>query len=354
MQRSDMHSATRFVFPILALATLCAVLSCGCVSTSHGRDFRRIVDVRASAVRTSDPPPPFSTADLDRDGIPDEVEDALARQYAPIVILDRDDRIRPASIPWLLERIGNDEVGADVRPGDPLLGRHRYDDETRRGSVDPDDWVTYVHVFPRADGGIGIQYWFFYPYSEGPLVFSHESDWEHMTVHLDVTGEPTGAYLSAHENNSPGKFVPWDKLRREGDHPVVLSARGTHATYARHRDLAWFERAGRCDDLDRCIHPVWRTWEGGGLENLGERAFPRLAFRRERFDPAQALADAIDALDALIHPGRWGGRGTLPGTSAPKGPFFQRGFCHGALDACRREPGEWMRLFQDEAVRLSE
>lgn len=331
----------RIVSPAAILGAVSVALLC----------FSQESDARTDGRPTD---PPFATHDFDRDGIPDELEDALARQYAPMVILHKDDRIRPASVPWLIDRLDDASLrSAEFHPGDPLLGKSRYDEETRRGSVDPDDWVTYVHVFPRRDGGIGIQYWFFYPYSDGPMFFNHESDWEHMTVRLDVTGVPVGAYLSAHEDNSPGRFVPWDELRKEGNHPVVLSARGTHATYAHKRHLAWFETAGECDDLHRCIHPVWRTWQGGGLENLGERAYPRRAFVRSRFDPAELLADAIDALDALIHPGRWGGSGTIPGTSAPRGPFYQRGFCYGALDACRKSPTAVLPLIQDGAVSLS-
>lgn len=278
----------------------------------------------------------LAEGDADRDGIPDALEDELAERYAPIVILDKDDWNRPASIEWLLGRPEFREgaravVTESIVPVLPPTGasfRH----ETRKGSDDPEDWVTYVHVYPRVDGGISIQYWFFFPYNDGPLFFNHESDWEHLTVRLDENLEPIGMDLSRHADNNPGPFFAWDAIRREGDRPVVLSANGTHATYASLSDLAWFEKAGDCADLEDCEHPVWRTWEGGGLENLGERGHPR------RTLAATAVADdgpLLSVAHALFFPGTWGQRGLMPGTSAPPGPMHQRGFCHGAFEPCR-------------------
>lgn len=281
---------------------------------------------------------------MDGDGIPDALEDEIARHYAPIVILDRRDRNRPASVPWLLAQA---ELGAGARAalakGAPPAGIGRFHRVVRQGSDDPDDWVTYVHVFPRADGGVSVQYWFFYPYNDGPLFFNHESDWEHLTVRLDADGNPIGADLARHEDNKPGKFFRWNRLRRVGNHPVVLSARGTHATYADHRDLPWWEKAGRCPDLERCEHPVWRTWEGGGLENLGERRRPRMEWSAHAADAEARAAlkggwPAVEVLGALVFAGRWGPGGLIPGTAAPRGPFYQRGFCHSGFAACRENP----------------
>lgn len=181
--------------------------------------------------------------------------------------------------------------------------------------------MTYVHVFPREDGGINIQYWFFYPYSNGPLLFDHDTDWEHVTVQLDAAGNPLGAELAQHENDHPGRFHAWSKLKKVGDNFVVYSALGTHATYADPADVAWFEEAAPCATLESCEHPLWKTWEGGGLENLGERRSPR---RLDR---------------ALAYPERWGGTGLIPGTSAPRGPLFHRGFCVDAVQGCLDQVG---------------
>jgi hypothetical protein len=268
-----------------------------------------------------DPPVPLATGDADRDGLADDLEQSLAERYSPIVILDRRDWNRPASIPWILSRVDfRDEPGvayAGIVPGVSTPGKQAsFSRDARSGSPDPNDWTVYTHVFPRVDGGVSLQYWFYYPYNDGPAFFDHESDWEHMTVRLDADHRPVGVYLARHEDNDPGPFRSWSAIRKSGAHPVVLSARGDHATYADAQDLTWFESAGQCTDLDRCDDPVWRTWQGGGIVNVGERSAPQI-------------------LPALMsYAGRWGASRLFPGTSAPVGPTFAAGFCNAAFRSC--------------------
>lgn len=273
----------------------------------------------AHAVVTS-APAPLGEGDLDGDGLPDALEQSLADRYAPVVLLDQADWTRPASVSWVLAR-------HDVTrpPGSPMIAAiaqttaratGRLAPDVRAGSVDPSDWTTYVHVYPRVDGGINIQYWFYYPYNDGPAFFDHEGDWEHVTVRLDRQQRPLGLALAQHEDNDPGVYRSWRNVRRDGDHPVVLSARGSHASYASLSDVPWFDRATSCDDLQACDQPIWRTWEGGGLANVGERGSP--------------LAHSA----AMSFSGRWGAAALLPGTSAPVGPFYARGFCNAGFKSC--------------------
>ena len=274
----------------------------------------------AAAVRG---PRPLALDDADRDGLPDTLEAALAARFAPAVILAPHEANRPASIGWLLSRIGGvAHLGAD---------RGSFPPEVRAGSANPGDWVTYVHVYPRTDGRINIQYWFFYPYNEGPLFFDHDSDWEHVTVEVEPNGVPRGVYFAQHGNNCPGVFRPWNEVRKvggktdktgkpgepgeTGEHPLVLSARGTHASYADQASLAWFEHASGCAQADRCADQLWRTWLGGGLVNIGERAAP------------------LGAPEALAYAGRWGSPGRfLRSRSAPPGPSHQHGFSTDGFD----------------------
>jgi hypothetical protein len=161
-----------------------------------------------------------------------------------------------------------------------------------------------------------LQYWFLYPMNDGFGFFDHEGDWEHVTVRLDAALRPAGADYARHEDAMPGKALAWDALAREGDHPVVLSARGTHASYASPDELPFWERA--CPERDParagdagCV--PWRTWQGAGVRNVGERGAPRAAF--------------------LAWPGRWGRTGRLGMASSsgpPPGPAFQPGWCSGA------------------------
>ncbi len=254
-----------------------------------------------ASLTVPNPPRPLLVGDADRDGLPDVLEAALAARFAPAVILDPRDHTRPISIPWLLAKLGRREVGQEEFPA-----------ALRPGSSDPRDWVTYVHVYPRTDGEINIQYWFFYAFNERSPFFDHDADWEHVTVVVAPNGTPRGVFFAQHRNNSPGVFRPWSELRKEGDHPIVLSARGTHASYADHDSLPWYEAASNCSDLQRCGDPIWRTWEAGGLLNVGERA---------------ALLGPAGVRDALAYAGRWGGAGHFPRSrAAPQGPSHQHAF----------------------------
>lgn len=94
---------------------------------------------------------------------------------------------------------------------------------------------------------IALQYWFFYTYNafaspvDKPRVFqAHEGDWEHVAVLLNSQLRPRAVFASQH---NAGLTLPWAKVPdREGDHPVIYVARGSHANYfvpGRHKlDLA--------------------------------------------------------------------------------------------------------------------
>jgi hypothetical protein len=259
----------------------------------------------AGQVARPEPAPVVATeGDADADGLLDEEERQLAERFAPVVTLEKHDWTRPASARWLLERVAAPRGG--------------FSKSVRQGSSEPADWTTYVHVFPTTGPeAIQIQYWFFYPYNDGPLMFNHESDWEHVTVTLDAERNPVGVSAARHSNCAPGKWRAWDRLGKfEGTHPEILSASGSHASYFDAKDARFYDRVGRCDDGEPCAHPRWLTWKSGGLTNLGERRAP------------------LDG-DVMAQAERWGRSGLLPGTDAPRGPSFQRGWCVPLSAACR-------------------
>lgn len=264
---------------------------------------------------------PLPEGDGDRDGLRDDEEALLAARYAPLVLLDRRDENRPASVAWLLRQVspvGLDKQTptTDERPRDALPPLFEMPEWVRGGAPDRNDWATYVHVFLREDGGINVQYWFFYPYNDGPLLFDHDGDWEHLTVRLDAERRPLGAYLAQHAQDNPGPYRSWSRLRKVDDHPVVLSALGSHATYAEPEDAPWFDRVSECADALRCDDPAWATWETPLLD-LGERARP------------------LQHPEVFGYEGRWGKHQRVPGTSGPFGPVQHRGFCVDGLSACQ-------------------
>ncbi|HET6438393.1 MAG TPA: Vps62-related protein [Anaeromyxobacter sp.] len=248
----------------------------------------------------------------------------LLLTFAPLVLLAPGEDALPANVQWYLARSRLEQPverglkAAGLSPAKPA--RLRPFPQARGGSKDPADWTIYGHVFPASGGGILVQYWFFYAFNAFHGFGDHEADWEHVTVRVGRDGRPAGVWYSRHDQNAPGVWVPWDALAAEGLHPVVLSARGSHASYARRGEVAWFDDSCPTTSPARARDRgcgVWRTWElsTGGVVDLGSRSAP--------------------AAPWLLWPGRWGadgGIGDLEG--GPPGPAFQPGWCSGGSPGC--------------------
>ena len=140
------------------------------------------------------------------------------------------------------------------------------DDDASSWLADPaklDPWATSAVYFyyagkvsgdkrygALADGLLGLQYWFFYPYNYYPTVIQqqlmlssplgairystdlHEGDWEHVTVLVDPrTLKPRYLYQARHDTE--GALMAWTNsaLAFDGEHPIVQAALGGHPTY---------------------------------------------------------------------------------------------------------------------------
>jgi hypothetical protein len=151
-----------------------------------------------------------------------------------------------------------------------------------------------------------VQYWFYYAYSSFWIPsFDHEGEWEMIQLELDSDREAVRAWYSAH-----GKVEEkYPEFR--GDHPVVYSGLGTHASF--HTQCGLPERCAAVT-CDSCR---WFTWDGGlaefggagkqggGVVNLGELDAP------------------MSGKSWLKYSGRWGEIGNAGTTSGPRGPAFQ-------------------------------
>ena len=97
----------------------------------------------------------------------------------------------------------------------------------------------YVHVYDHpATNSIVAQYVFLYAYNGAQRIAgmdfgAHKGDVEHVSVFIDKTTHAlTHMYFAAH-NTGNGRLVPRDRIKfyHGGTHPVVYSARWSHASY---------------------------------------------------------------------------------------------------------------------------
>lgn len=144
----------------------------------------------------------------------------------------------------------------------------------------------YVHLQPGLRvGRWWLAYLFFYPYngSISPIISSaHEGDWEHIRVEVDNQGSKVHRiYMAAHEGGSWYRRYSTNDPQRVGyrhynrtDHPIVYSARHSHATYATasvvKRRLLGNDKLMPDDLTGR--GKEWKTWNH--LEVLGDWANP--------------------------------------------------------------------------------
>ena len=96
--------------------------------------------------------------------------------------------------------------------------------------------TTYAHI-ARETGhsGFALQYWFFWYFNEFNDL--HEGDWEGMQLAWD-TATPEQALTQPPDRmivfqHAGGERANWDdtKVHKEGNHPIVYPAAGSHATF---------------------------------------------------------------------------------------------------------------------------
>ena len=96
--------------------------------------------------------------------------------------------------------------------------------------------VAYAHI-GREQGhpGFVLQYWFYWYFNQFNDL--HESDWEGMQLSFDaetpeeaLSSEPSEIILFQHAG---GERADWNdpKVRKDGTHPIVYPAAGSHATF---------------------------------------------------------------------------------------------------------------------------
>lgn len=149
-----------------------------------------------------------------------------------------------------------------------LAGRRGFyldlEDSFRTGAGAGEDTVFFggTPVYYDYEPARHITYWFFYGFSApfaklarqlrraGFRSVGHEGDWEGISIELDDQDRALSALYFAHgEHVAP---VPWTKVKRLENHPIVFSALGSHASYATRQGQASLDitQGG----------PIWATW----------------------------------------------------------------------------------------------
>jgi hypothetical protein len=114
-----------------------------------------------------------------------------------------------------------------VEPDPPKGSQRAYDAIENKLLRDGARPTVYSHVTRYDDTGeYAVQYWLLYFFNF--RLNEHESDWEQLTVRLDADRNPVEVFYSAHEG---GNRRAWAGVAREGEHPVVYPALGSHANY---------------------------------------------------------------------------------------------------------------------------
>jgi len=122
-------------------------------------------------------------------------------------------------------------------PGDPLDDTCVYARDfaglVREGKAPA---ITYAHIAHQVGHrGLAVQYWFFWYFNQFNDL--HEGDWEGMQIAFKANN-PRQALASGPSEmvlfqHAGGETADWEdaKVEKEGTHPVVYPAAGSHATF---------------------------------------------------------------------------------------------------------------------------
>jgi hypothetical protein len=126
-------------------------------------------------------------------------------------------------------------------PGDPLdvkcpdRGSYAKDFQALRNDGQAPA-VTYAHIASEPGyTGLVVQYWFFYYFNQFNDV--HEGDWEGMQISFDADTPAEALEQGPSEialfQHAGGERADWNdgKVQKDGTHPIVYSAAGSHATF---------------------------------------------------------------------------------------------------------------------------
>jgi hypothetical protein len=187
--------------------------------------------------------------------------------------------------------------------------------------------VTYAHIAREPNhSGFVLQYWFFWYFNQFNDL--HEGDWEGMQLSFEaetteqaLSEEPSEVIVFQHAG---GERAEWSdsKVQKEGNHPIVYPAAGSHATFY---DSAVYIQNGQ-------------RGSGVGCDNTSE------PLRELRPQPVLLPETASEQgpFKWLSYDGRWG----------EKEKGFNNGPTGPTTKTVWREPFAWMEKQRTSSPRL--
>lgn len=185
-------------------------------------------------------------------------------EYAPVVHLYSEERYLPYDIGKFVKHFHVEYENGTTVPGTEAhmdlkkLSQLPADEElflTSNTDFDSDpDWITGIKnkpslstgeikdapvaliVVDKGNGWVDAYWFYFYSFNLGPFVMgsgpygNHVGDWEHSLVRF-YKGEPIIVWMSAHGGGQAYYYHNLEKYESNPNHPVIFSARGTHANY---------------------------------------------------------------------------------------------------------------------------
>ncbi|HWV35395.1 MAG TPA: hypothetical protein VNZ55_07175 [Thermomicrobiales bacterium] len=293
-------------------------------------------------------------------------EEELAERYAPVAYLKRqryacddsgeaylplpvDAVLDDPSVLLRLHKPDNSNPGLDpiIKPGPTIddlawLSSNYYLDfpgnalnpgcwyehwsRSKAGEYEP---TVYAHIATQDDvEGLALQYWFFWIFND--FNNRHEGDWEMIQLNFeastveDALGEdPVTVTYAQHGGGERSDWMD-DEVQREGSHPIVFPAAGSHASYYDAR--------------------TWLGWGPGGT-GFGCDITTR-PYRREQLQVVLIPENPDPSGDFawLYFRGRWG---ELRGWeyNGPRTPSYTRKW---------REPVTWVDTVRDRSLFVPE
>jgi hypothetical protein len=250
-----------------------------------------------------------------------ETKLALLYNHAPLVWLAQGEEFMPSSVDWAFDHVQR-VLASDGRywlntkttlssPSDFSLPLFKGDLESARA---------YGFAVDKGEA-LDLVYFIYYPYNRGKEMVNtmwgnHVSDWEHITVRYvwnydQSTGEWSqnlqGVYVQAH--NFGGAY-PWSAITKQGSHPVVYSAWGSHGFWAAPGNHVYKKIAGGVGGTlsDSASQGTeWRTWDSletydySSKSGLGDSQWP--TWMSDQFKDAGVGDPTLPRAGAIY---RWG------------------------------------------------